>query len=277
MYEQNVYLQDRIGSLTLSQIQHPTRTRCFRLFKAPRVIVPRQNIGVLQSTSTWGFRVTAWVISWTFHNEAECVLWLRRYLCSCVKYVGLRAGVHSTRRTLYTWTRWYWCAAYGCVCRQDAHEGQVPDRVQRVPEGGAGEGVPVQQVHHDPAQGGAGARHRAVGAPGEDLVPEPAGEGEEAEEEARGVSDAGRGRRGGRHQDGTDAAGAHQGRGAARRPPHVYASRRAAGRLHVGTGCGVRHAACGVQSASPRRSYCRPHRLATIGDMHLIWVFVYSR
>ena len=71
------------------------------------------------------------------------------------------------------------------MCRKDADERQVPHRVQRVPEGGAGEGVHVQQVHHDTAQGRAVPCHRAVRETGEDLVPEPTGEGTQTEAEAR--------------------------------------------------------------------------------------------
>ena len=50
--------------------------------------------------------------------------------------------------------------------REDEDKGQVPGCLLRPPEAGAGEGVPLQQVHHHQEEGGArpGAQpHREAG------------------------------------------------------------------------------------------------------------------
>lgn len=39
---------------------------------------------------------------------------------------------------------------------EDANQRQVPRGLHRPPAAGAGEGVPLQQVHHHPEEGGAG-------------------------------------------------------------------------------------------------------------------------
>ena len=49
----------------------------------------------------------------------------------------------------------------------DADEGQVQDRVQRPPEAGAGEGVPLQPLHHHQEEGRARTGPQLVRTPGE--------------------------------------------------------------------------------------------------------------
>ena len=51
--------------------------------------------------------------------------------------------------------------------RPDAHQGQVPHRLLRPPEAGAGEGVPLQPLHHHQAQGRARQQCRSLRATGE--------------------------------------------------------------------------------------------------------------
>ena len=51
--------------------------------------------------------------------------------------------------------------------RPDAHQGQVPHRLLRPPEAGAGEGVPLQPLHHHQAQGRARQQCRPLRATGE--------------------------------------------------------------------------------------------------------------
>ena len=84
----------------------------------------------------------------------------------------------------------------------DENKRQVQDRVQRPPEAGAGEGVPLQPLHHHQEEGGAGSGvelvretgGRTVAATvsqsvnhlhisGQNLVPEPPSKGEETSEE----------------------------------------------------------------------------------------------
>lgn len=46
---------------------------------------------------------------------------------------------------------------FACPDRwEDANQRQVPRGLHRPPAAGAGEGVPLQQVHHHPEEGGAG-------------------------------------------------------------------------------------------------------------------------
>eukprot|EP00916_Digyalum_oweni_P025012 GHVL01041296.1.p1 GENE.GHVL01041296.1~~GHVL01041296.1.p1 ORF type:complete len:186 (+),score=30.50 GHVL01041296.1:501-1058(+) len=69
--------------------------------------------------------------------------------------------------------------------QQDPYQGQVPCGVLRSSASGAGERVPLFPLHHHPQEG----RDRRAAAPlrttGEDLVPEPPRQGEEAEQEER--------------------------------------------------------------------------------------------
>ena len=56
-------------------------------------------------------------------------------------------------------------ARYPCrsAYRSDPDEGQVPRGLQRPPEVGAGEGVPLQPVHHHQEKVGTRARTRTLG------------------------------------------------------------------------------------------------------------------
>ena len=58
-----------------------------------------------------------------------------------------------------------------CVrSRKDAHQGQVPSRLHRPPAAGTGERVPLQSIHHHPAQIGAGQRPRTIRTTGNHLI-----------------------------------------------------------------------------------------------------------
>lgn len=69
--------------------------------------------------------------------------------------------------------------------RQNAHQGQIPRRVHRLPAPRTGKGIPHRTVYNHSPQIGAGHQLTAVRAPGENLVPKPESKTAEAAEENR--------------------------------------------------------------------------------------------
>jgi hypothetical protein len=89
-----------------------------------------------------------------------------------------RRGIHYCTRFTYLYLliatnvwRFFavviWLILY--CCRQDEDKGQVPSGLQRSSAAGIGKGVPLQSVHHNQTEGGAGNKSGALWEAGESV------------------------------------------------------------------------------------------------------------